>query len=424
MPSSTTSYASSSASAPHQAIVPLLDASRARVRTYTAHALVLFNVYGVPFSSGIWLEYYFTTLYPETTLLALAAVSAAQIACLGLAIGMSAYLHSRSPRYWRWTLVNGALLVCGPHIGLLTNTRNKIWVLVLCQGALTGSGLGSLCAISTRVLSVHYRHSVALASQFCVSAGFAGAGVYTVLTWYCLRTSGVRLAYGMTFLLLGVTLVPALLLMEYHPPTATDAQFEQQQQPHRSRGLRTKLTLFAPTLVLTVSFTPPLYLPLLLAHRPSPYRADAGVYTLLALYSTALLPSALVLLIPRLRLSARKTCGAASILTGLALVPLIWTLRLEVSVPCAVVYGAGLGTMCTLWVQMLMGSGDGGARPIAPVSAPVLGLCVAGAVVGGAAVLQGYEKGVEIVLGAVAGCLVLGGLILGFQDGVRHWIRQ
>jgi hypothetical protein len=148
------------------------------------------------------------------------------------------------------------------------------------------------------------------------------------------------------------------------------------------------------------------------------------VYTLLALYSTALLPSALVLRIPRLRLSARKTCGAASILTGLALVPLIWTLRLEVSVPCAVVYGAGLGTMCTLWVQMLMGSGDGGARPIAPVSAPALGLCVAGAVVGGAAVLQGYEKGVEIVLGAVAGCLVLGGLILGFQDGVRHWIRQ
>lgn len=426
MPSSTTahaSHASASTLASHQEAVPALQlnkTSRARVSTYTAHALILSNLYGIPLSAGIWLEYYFTTAHPETPLLALAAIFAAQIACLGLSISMTVCLHARLPRYWRWMLVTGALLLCCAHIGLLTNTHPTIWALVLCQGALTGLGLGMMCAVSMRVSSAHYRHSIAIAARLCVSAGFAGAGVYTVVLWCCLRTARMRLAYGATLLLAGMTLVPALLLMEYSPPPITAAHLDYRLRL-LSTAYRTFMALFALALILPSSVIPLLYLPLLLASRPNPYRADAGVYTLLALYGTACLSSAFAPRVYSSRLSASALCGAASILNGIAIIPLIWMLRLEVSVPCAVVYGAGLRAVCPLWAQSVVDCRDGGARPITPVLALLFGLCAAGAIVGGAAVLQGVNKGAGIVLGVVAGCSLLGGLIVGTERAVRHW---
>ncbi|KAF3050130.1 hypothetical protein E8E11_008510 [Didymella keratinophila] len=429
MPSSTTahvSHTSTSTSSPHPAAAPALlpnNVARARVHTYTAHALVLFNIYGIPLSSGIWLEYYFISLHPTTPLLALSAIFAAQCACLGLAVCISAYVHARSPHHWRWMTAIAALLVCGAHIGLLINTHDRLWVLVLCQGALTGLGLGTLCAVSTRMLSMHYRHSVAIASRLCISTGFAGAGVYTVVAWCYLRTDRVGLAYGMTLLLFGVTLLPAVLLMEPSSPKLMDCPLERQQQPPPRKGWRTTPTLLALSLILPSTLIPPLYLPLLLAHRPNPYRADAGVYTLLTLYITALLTSALVPRIPPSRVSARTLCGAASILTGITLIPLIWTLRLEMAVSCAVVYGAGLGGVCTLWLQVVKDCGSGVAKGRAgalSAFALVLGLCAAGAVVGGAAVLQGFEAGGAMTVGAVAGGSVVGGLGLGVGGGERR----
>lgn len=405
-----------------------INASRARVRTYTAHALVLFNVYGVLFSSGIWLEYYSNSLLPTTSLLALSIIFAAQFVCLALAVGMSACMHIRSPRYWRCMMLTAALLVCGAYVGLLNNTHNKVWVLVLCQGGLPGLGLGILCAASVRVVSACYKHNFALASRVCVATGFAGAGTYTVVVWCCLRADRVRLGYGVALLLLGGTLLPALLLVE-HPASNDEKQpkpwFAETQQPRRSNACRTSTTLAALILIATGSALPLLYLPLLLAHRPGPYRADAGVYTLSALYSTALLSSAFVPRIPPSRVSVRRLCGGASLLMGTtAILPLIWTLRLEVSVPCAVVHGFGLGTVCTLWVKMVVECGDGVAMGQASVFVLAIALCVAGAVVAGAAVLQGYEKGVGVVLGAVAACSGFGGLALGSEDEMRHRTRQ
>ena len=424
-------HASTSTLGPHQAAVPALppnNASRARVRTYSAHALVLFNVYGIPLSSGVWFEYYFTTFYPKTPLITLSTVFAAQLACLGLATCISACLHTRSPQYWRWMMLTGALLVCGAQIGLLINTHNKVWALVLCQGALTGLGLGALCTVSMRVLSTHYRHNIHIASRVSAAAGFLGAGAYMVVLWCCLRTDRVRLAYGLTLLLLGVTLVPALLLIEPSSSKPTDTQLEQQQPaPRKSprKSWRTTPTLLALSLVLPSILIPPLYIPLLLGVR-SPYRADAGIYTLLPLYTTALLTSALPPRIPPSRLSARTLCSAASALAEIAFIPLIWTLRLEIAVPSAAVYGAGLGTVCVTCFQVLEDCGSGVTRSTGSLSvvALVLGLCLAGAIVGGAAVLQGFETGGAIMLGAVAGCLVVGGLGLGIGYGVKPYWKK
>jgi hypothetical protein len=126
---------------------------------------------------------------------------------------------------------------------------------------------------------------------------------------------------------------------------------------------------------------------------------------------------------PPSRLLARILCGGASTLTGIALVPLIWTLRLEIAVLCAVVYGAGLGTPCVLWLQVLEDCGSVVVRSTRSLSVftLVFGLCLAAAIVGGAAVFQGYENGVDIILAAVAGRLALEGLVLGVGDGVEQY---
>lgn len=77
-------------------VFPHNNDSHAHVRTHTAHALTLFNFYGIPLSSGAWLEYYFTTLDSTTSLLTLSAIFTAQCACLGLPISMTVYLHTYS----------------------------------------------------------------------------------------------------------------------------------------------------------------------------------------------------------------------------------------------------------------------------------------------------------------------------------------
>lgn len=414
--------ASTSIPALHQAAV---SASRARVRTYTAHALVLFNVYGIPLSSGIWLEYYFTSLHPTISLVTLSSVFATQITALGLAAGISAWLHARSSRLWRLMVFTGALLVCGAYVSLLTNTSNRIWVLVLCQGALTGLGLGVLYTTSLQVLSTHYKHSIATASRVCVAAGFLGAIVYTVSAWACLRLDEPRVAYGLTLLLLVLTLLTAILLMapairkiEKIEDVPQTQPIKQQSAPLRKARCIPPLLLASP-LILTVLFIPPFHVPLLLAHRPIPYRADVGVYTLLTLYGTALLSSALAPRIPPSRLSPTILCAAASVLAGVATVPVVWMQRLDVAVVCAGFYGVGMGVLGTLWGG-LVGEG-GGSVGWASVVAVVLGVCAAGGVVGGAALLSGLEIGGQILLGAVAGCLIAGGLVLASTDGMRHW---
>ncbi|KAF3044316.1 hypothetical protein E8E12_007333 [Didymella heteroderae] len=404
-----------------------MNASRARRRAYTAHALVLFDAYGILLSSGIWLEYHFTTLHPTTPLVALSTIAAAQIACLGLAIGISTRLHARSPHYWRRMMATGALLVCGAYVALLTNTDNDVRALVLWQGALTGLGVGVLCATSLRVLSTHYRHDIATASRVCVAAGFGGAGIYTVAMWCCLRAERARLGYGSTLLLLGATLLPAIWLTGPSSEDEVKSWSSTPRDPHSRDACRTPLTLLAQPLILTFSLIPPLYLPLLLARHPGPYRADTGVYILLAIHCTAGLASAFVPRVPSNRLSACLLCGAASVLSGTAIIPLIWMFGVEVTVPCAVVYGAGLGTVCTLWMTMLMECGNGvamGRVGWLSAFALVLGLCTGGAVVGVAAVLQGCKKGVGITLGALAGCLILSGLGFGIGGVVRHWKRR
>jgi hypothetical protein len=424
-PSGTSHHACTKSSHPYHAAGPVnlpTNNSHARVLTYTAHALILFNVYGIPLSSGIWIEYYFNTFLPPVSLLTLSSVFATQLTVLSLAVGVSAWLHARWPQYWRLYMFAGALLVCSAYIGLLSNNHSRdIWVLVLCQGVLTGAGLGVLGAVSMRVLSAHYKYNITAISTLCVSAGFLGAIAYTALTWMTLRLDNPRLTYGLTLILLSLTLLPTLLLTK----PSTNTQPLHRRAPLPRKRWRALLILAALPLTLTLATILPFYTPLLAALQPGPHRADTGPYIVLTLFFTALITSALV---PHLldRFLAQTLFGAACTLAGVAAVPLVWMRRLEVAGPCAALYGVGMGVLCTLWLKVVVEClEEGGMRDSRGVGvlAAMFGVWAAGEVVCGAAVLQGVGRGVEIGLGAVAACLALSGLIIWAEGGVRNWRR-
>lgn len=385
--------------------------SQHRIRTYTAHAMILFNVYGIPLSSGIWLEYYFTSLLPSSSLVVISTIFGAQLACLGLVVGPTAWLYTRWPKYWRLQMLFGLLCVCGAWLGLLV-TENELWTIVLCHGILTGTGLGILGTISILTLSTHYRHHLGVTSTQCVAAGFTGAIVYTISTWLCVRTDSIKMAYGTTSAVQTGTLLLAIFLAAPHPSPSTPHPPSQQSDPaHRPPRPVAALTSLLTTPILLA----PIYLPLLLTRQPSPHRADPASYILLALYCGGLLPCIFVPRTPASRLAPSTLFTASALAAGIAMVPMVWMRVLSVAVPCGVVFGAGFGGVCLLWVRICAVFGGGGEEEVGRwvcVGMAVTGLGAGGGVVVAAAVLERWEGGVEMLLGAVAGCAVLGGLVV------------
>ncbi|KAJ4983945.1 MFS monocarboxylate [Stagonosporopsis vannaccii] len=319
--------------------------SHHRVRTYTAHALLLFDIYGVLLSSGLWLEYYFTSHYPSTSLLTLSSIFGAQLACLGLSASITASLQRRWRRHWRLHMSLGGLSVCAAHLGLLIS--DHLWVVVLCQGVLTGLGLGVLYAVSVRVLSSHYKDDMAVASTSCEAAGCFGTAVYTMLAWVCLRSDDVKTGYGIMTALLASTILPAILVAK---PCAL-------QSPHAAHLTRPPRLLFPflTLLIPTSLFLPPLLVPLTLTRHPTPHRANSGPYIILSLSVGALLSSSFLPKLPPHRLSPPTLVCASSLLCGIALVPLLSMPSLPVAVPCAVIFGAGMGGVFVLYVKLIVG---------------------------------------------------------------------
>ncbi|MDV3160372.1 MAG: hypothetical protein Q8787_02780, partial [Sweet potato little leaf phytoplasma] len=113
--------------------------------------------------------------------------------------------------------------------------------------------------------------------------------------------------------------------------------------------------------------------------------------------------------------------SASALLAGISVIPLLWVTSLYVAVPCAVVFGLGLGGVCTLWFKALAAlvKGGQGLERWHYLLVAVGGVGAGCALVGSAAVLERWEVGVAVVLGAVAGCLGLGGVVLGVGAAVR-----
>jgi hypothetical protein len=407
---------------------PPTTISHHRVRTYSAHALILFKTYGLPLSSGIWLEYYFTSLFPSTSLLAISSIFATQLACLGLATLPAAYLYRRYPRYAQLQIYLGLGTVCGGWLGVVVRGE-AWWVLLLCQGALMGFGLGVLGAVGIGLVSTHYKRDLGTVSTQCGTAGFAGAVVYTALTWMLLRRDQAKLAHGVTVAIASGTLLFAIFLAR--PCDTMTSVVVHHSLPtgvvrHGRVGLTyfvlLSATLFAPSFLVVLIFSP-----LLLGRTLTSYRADFGPYVLLTLYSTAAISSLFAAKIPPIRLSPTTLFVASTFLTGVAIMPIIWMPTLYIAIPCYAVFGVRLGNISTLWIKMLAWFLDGdGEKRLGRVVCTVLavgGFGVGGGVVGAAAMLQSMKIGVEVVLGIAAGCLILGGLVV-WAGATRKRLRN
>lgn len=399
----------------------LIKPAHLRVHTYAAHALVLFTIYGVLFSSGLWLEYYFTSLHPTTSLLAISAIFGAQLCCFSLAVGATVLLYRQWPRSWRLQLFAGILSVCGAKIGPLI--ADDFWVLAMCQGALTGLGIGVCATISTLVLSTHYKNDIAITSTRCAAAGFFGLLVYTGLTWPCLRVDAIKLAHGMTLFLPAITMLPSLFIAK---PSSTEAENPPVDKSTRSRAPlpMAPFMLLSTFLLPSALILPPLYLPLILTRHPSAHRADIAAYILFTLATTALFSSALLPQIPPHRLSPITLFAASVLLTAVAMIPLVWTTSLGVAVTCAAVFGMGLGGGCALGVRVVVGRGRGNGEDGGKwrwMMLVIAGVGVGAGVLGAAAVLERRERGVQIVLGAVAVYLGMCGVLVGGVVGAKYW---
>ena len=401
--------------------------SHHRIHTYVAHALVLFNVYGLPLSSGVWLEYYFTSLHPSRSLLATSMIFGVQFVCVGLAVGPAAWAYHRWPERWWLQMFSSTLIVCGAWLGIFI--AEHFWVLILCHGALTGLSLGVLGTVSALVLSTHYKLDISVVSTQCMAAGFAGAVAYTVLTWACLRIDAVKMACGITLALMSGTLLIAMSLARPCIGQTLDASSSYGAVTMRSRYTSWISTSVLPTTTILLSpaiLLPPLVLPLILTRHPSAYCADISLYALFAMFGIAMLTSTLIVKIPPARLSPTTLFVASCLLAGTAIVLLIQVPRLEVIVPCAALYGVGLGGVSTLWINVLMSLMEEGAslgNAICLVMT-IGGLTTGGRVVGAAVVLQSIKRGPEIILGSSAGTMVVAGLLVGACALVKHRKRK
>ena len=405
-----------------------------RIYSYYAHALILFNVFGVPLSSGIWLEYYFNSYLLSTPLVAIAAIFAALVTFLGLAVGLATRLYCRWPKYWRQQMLCGLLALSGAWLALLISGE-EWWVLFIFQGVFTGAGLGVLGTVSTLVLSTHYNNDLAVALTLCVAAGFAGAVVHTGLSWYCLRTDSVKMAYGINFALLSITLLLAVSLDKSHTGLS---HFGSSSLGAAMTGKPTSWKLYLAISLSTVSLSVvflflPIYAPLLLSRNPTLDRADSGPYALLTLFSTAMFTAALLTKPPASHLPSVTLFTTATLLSGLAVLPIAWMQALYIAVPCAAVSGVGLGCACTFWVKGLSyvlatnGKADAHGDTVPPglgrwvcVVMAIGGLVAGGGLVGAAAALDGWERGVQIVIGVSVSGWVLGGLVIRAGTAMRH----
>lgn len=296
---------------------------------------------------------------------------------------------------------------------------------MLSQGVLTGLGLGACAAVSLSVVATHYRGDMGVASGLGGSAGFAGAVVYTCVTWGCVRSGRGRMGVVVVVLEVGAVVVAVLMARPCEVEWVACGCGVKKEVDARSsyKGLEGGVVLLLAGLLVTAAVLPVLFLPLVLTRQPSPHRADTGAYALLALYGSALFSSALL---PRIRLShssPRLLLAASALLSGVAMVPLIWDLVLAVAVPCAVVFGVGLGGFCVLWIRVVVDAGVRGGEKgwWKSILVAIGGFSTGCAVVGCAAVLEGCDVGIGVVFGVAAACLVVGGLILGTVEGTRYW---
>jgi hypothetical protein len=424
---------------PQEAQIKLQDRKRLlikyaqyRNRAVWAQALVLFNVVGIPLSYSVYLEYYFTSALPTSSLSALAVIPALQFPCImGMPVLIGSVYHARGQHSgWGIAFLVATLLALAAQVPLLW-VKSYTPTMIL-QGPVLGAALGTLFTLSTLVLSSHYRVNLPLVSMHSWSLGFAGAMVHAIVARQGVGKAGFapRAAAGV----MGVTLLGAYALMRRvkHAdlPPGVPAERSDTHLPKSMRAILkedgTVAFMLGYMLVLLAIFVFPTYIVLILTQPPALLPRGTATYILLATLVTASL-SACVAANRGLRttLGPVNTFVAACVVAGAASLIPAWIPTFWAASVCGAAYGIGLGAIMALHIKVTTVFHGKKAvwhadMPVRAAVTMALGGCsVFAGILVSAIIMEKLSNGPKIVACAASTCLVLGGALI----AVGRWQR-
>lgn len=407
-----------------------------RRKALWAHALVLLHVWGIPLSYGAYFEYYFNTQFPTKPLSSVAIPIALQLLCiLGMPSLVGSLYHALGTQqeWWRLIFVIAGLTATATQFALQWCTQYTS--VVILQGAVLGSALGTLWTVSILVLASHYKGDVPLVSTFCGFAGFVGAILHTLIARWGLsmqkdeQTGYAQIASGA--FLFGTLLISLLLMrrVKEHAlsPWSRCFQLRLKLPSKFVKDLwksSTVLFLLGYIAIFLGIFTYPAYLVLLLTQPPTLFAPKTGTVGLLIMLSTASLSACLSANAhTRRRIGAVNTFAFASILAGAAALAPVRMPKAYVSFQLAAAYGLALGCFVPLNVvvtALFMGyqpPEKGKARqddiPARVAFVMVLaGICTFTAIMASSVLVENLEKGLDVVLRITGGLLIGGGVVI------------
>jgi hypothetical protein len=400
-----------------------------------AQALVLFNVLGIPFSQGVYLEYYFNTALFRTSLSALSIIPALQVGVLlAMSIIIGWFYHWRGPRSgWRLLFCTAAVIAFAAQLSLQW-IRSYMLTMIL-QGPLLGAALGTSFTLSTLVLSSHYRFNLSLVSMQSGFMGFLGAVVYTFIARQGLHTRGSgHYAPAASAGVHAGTLFIALLLFHRVEAVKIRPKLQRPQSGMKLRKIIGKVVAEQGTiwfilgyiLVFFALFSFPMYITLILTQPPSQISPDTAVLVLLATFTTTSI-SASISANPffRARLGPVDIFITSTVLAGAASLLPAWMPNVPIALSCGALYGVGLGAIAALHIKVstVFHGETVVRRPEVSVRAAVM-MVLAGcsAFIGtlvSAIVIETFESGVKVVSSGTSGFLILGGMLIGFARWKR-----
>lgn len=393
--------------------------ARQRNKTTWAHALILFNTLGIPFSQGVWLEQRYINALNDKSLVALAVIPGLQLLfLLSTPLLVGSIYHIRGPRSgWRITLLISSPIAVACQL-LPQWLKNYIPTLFL-TGPITGIALGTLFILSTLVLSSHYKSNIPLVSMQSWSIGYAGALVYTLIAKMAGEYKHVVTA-GVMAVTLGVANV-LISRVETRQRPAMEMQMPSWREVWRDE--QTLVFVGGYVLVFFGIFGSPIYITLHL-------RLDTSVAlcTLLATFGTAAMSASMVAsrTVSR-RLGPVNTFVAGSVFAGAVSILPVWMPRRDVAIISGAAYGIGLGAMVALHVKVASVFSSEGKSGVwhadmparAAIAVALGGVSAFVGLLVNAVVIESIKNGARIASAIAAGAIVVGGALV----AVARWRR-
>jgi hypothetical protein len=401
-----------------------------------AQALILSSVLGIPLSYGAYLEYYFSSLLPNTPLLLLATPIGLQILCISLAPFPIGLLYQKLGRraYWKLVFAFAAVVAVASQITLYWIT-SCIGIVVL-QGVLLGCALGTLFTLSTLVSASHYKGDVPLVSVQSGFAGFAGAVLHTTLARFSFQThrapSYEGFAQAASGGLMGVTLLAAFfLLMRVKEDERKRWSVEYRLNLILPRGFLRDLKELRGMLwfivgYVLVSFGVLVYPVYGIAFLAQTWSPDQGTYAVLGMLCVAALSAPMAAnQVFMGRMGPVNTFMVAAILAGAASLASVPYRQIYIGILLGCVYGIAFGALVLLHtvVATFFVSKKEEGRWADDMPARVAIVTALGGISAFGGILVAACMAPNAAIKVAGGCMVGGGLLIGVVR-VMRWTEK